>query len=402
MSITPSETPKPKEPKKKTLTAEEIVALFASGAGGFTVPGTGSTDDMNLVAGFRKDGKPYIISVKDFAQVYSAALFDSNDDLHEKAMQSFQAFRNSGVFGSRNVTAESVYSGFRKIAISAANVYRENKGEKVDPFVNYSRTLQVLSKFQQTSDEAQLNVTGYTDAEASTMAFNAFKDTFGRAPSEDELRRYKSSLTAAAQAAPTVVTSEMVGGKQRITRKGGFDAKAWSAGYMSALLPKEKNKADLSGGAGVIQDTIKAVADAYGVKLDSVTVLNKVRDYLDRGSSASEVQTDMLGQVQGLAKAKYGEGMAAAIDAGSSVKQVVSPFMSKYAQLMEVNPDSLSVGDIADKVVSKEPNGQSRLLTENEFENNVRQTSAWSKTLNAKNEAYDLGNTVLRMFGLVK
>ena len=392
MTDTPITPPAP-------MTEETLLALLdrfpqLSGAG---------TDNMLLYIG-TQDGKVSTMKVKDFATTFTSALLNANDPRHESAMQKYQAFQSSGVFGSRNITVEGIYSGFRKIAVNAANVWKGGKGPKIDPWNNYKNALSVVARFQQASDQIQTqqNVEGFTDAESSQMAWNAFKSAFGRAPSAEEVKAYRASLVAAAAAAPQITTSKMVNGKQVVTSKGGFDAKTWSAGYMSALLPKEKNTADLSGGAGVIQDTVRSLADDYGVQLDDVTVLGKVRDYLNRGFTANEVATDLSPQLVGMAKAKYGDGMSVALDTGSNVKQVVNPFLIKYAKLMEVNPDSLRVGDIADKVVSKTPDGKSRLLTEQEFESQLRQDPAWLKTANAKKESFDLANSVLRVFGLVK
>ena len=152
-----------------------------------------------------------------------------------------------------------------------------------------------------------------------------------------------------------------------------------------------------SGSAGTWQDKIRETLNDYGLTAEPMSVLNDVRDLLN-----GKLTEDALVQrIQGQAKGKFGPAMAQAIDAGNTVRQVVQPFIAQYADLMEVNANSVDVGDVAAMASIGEGN-QQRLLTQNEFATKVRQMSDWSKTSNAKNEAYDLGQSVLKMFGLVK
>lgn len=380
-----------KKDEKPTFDEEELKKKRTE----YAITGANATDEMTVWNGENKQGKAYTLTVKEYAQIYSVALLNPNDKRHEDAVDIFNSLRPSGVFGEE-ITEKSIYSGFRRIAISAANTYRGGKGQKIDPISNYTRALQTINKFQQTNSQQQsLDFQGFTDKEASTMAWNAYKSAFGRAPSKDEVKSYKAALVAAAQAAPAITTKRVVDGQVSYEKAGGFDVKTWSAGYMSALLPKEKNQADLSGNAGVLQDALRTSANAYGVQLDPVDSLNRVRALMD----GSLTQDQLTAQLQGMAKAKYGQGMAAAIDNGNTVAQVVQPMRKQYSDLMGVNEDSVSIADVAGMALTDDKQG---LLTEGEFVSKVRAKPEWLKTDSAKQEAYDLGTSVLRMFGLVK
>ena len=395
-----AETEKPTPPKKDDtgLSKEDILAALEKQMASAGLGNLFSGDNALVWTGqSAKSGKDYTLTVKQYAEVYSAALLDPNDKRHQEAMEMFTAFRNFGVFGE-TITPQSVYTGFRRIGLSAANTYRNGNGKKITPRDNYSNALQVLAKYQQVDDQTQKTFQGFTDKESSTMAWNAYKQAFGRAPSAEEVQAYRKALMTAAQAAPSITTVKMVNGQRVETQSGGFDLKAWSAGYMSGLLPKETAKvSDLAGNAGVYQDYIRSTADDYGIVLDNANVFNRVRQMLD-----NELTQDQLaGQFIGLAKARYGAGMAAALDTGLTVKQVVEPFVKTYADLMGVNQDSVRVSDIAPMASIGEGDKQ-RLLSNDEFTALVRSKPEWQRTDVAKREAYDLGQSVLKMFGLVK
>lgn len=358
---------------------------------------TSNADSMRLYTG-TVNGVVQTATVKSWAETYRNALFNTKSNHHDDAVKIFQMLSPSGVFGE-NPTPKSVYNGFRNIAINAASAWRDGKGPKTGPWEHYVNALQVLAKFQQRSDDVQkqVNIQGFTDKESSVMAWNAFKSAFGRAPSDEEIKAYRDALTKAATAGGQVVERRVVNGVEQVTRKGGFDAKTWSAGYMAALTPKEKNTADLAGDAGLWQDKVRAVANAFGIKLNDVDVLTKTQQLM-QGSLTGD---QLTAQLSGMAKARYGAGMAAAIDNGNTVSQVVDPYATKYAELMGVNKDSVDTEQIA-SMIAAGGEKQDRLLSQDEFTGVVRSKPDWMKTSVAKKESYDLGQSILRMFGLVK
>ena len=351
---------------------------------------TGAADDAKVVwLGQDAKGKAVTGTVKSLADTFVESVFNADDPHHADAINTFQSLFNSGAFGS-NPTKQSVYTGIRRIYLDSANIYQGGKGRKVDPMTNYANNLAVLAQYTQSSP-IRKDVSSYTDAQATQLGKDAFAQSFGRTPTAAELTTFKKSLLAAASAAPRITKTTSTG----TVTSGGFDQNTWVSSYMSGLLPHEKNQADLSGTAGALQDKVNQTLQQYGIAADPVQVLNSVRDLM-KGSLTEDA---LVQQAQGQAKAKFGVGMAAAIDAGNTVQQVVSPLLSRYASLMEVNPDAVKVGDIA--AMASDESGQ-RLLTENEFVNKVKQKPEWLRTTNAKNEAYDLGNSILRMFGVVK
>lgn len=355
------------------------------------VPTTGYKDT--------KTGKMAYKTVKQMATQFVNDLFDANSKGHAGAAAIFQPYFNAGVFGSK-FDKQSVYSKMREIYLDAAQQWDGGKGKPVDPYTNFNNQLAIIAQYTGRSAAAQVQqtVSSFTDAEATALAKSQYQTVFGRSPSNKEVTDFKKALIAAAQANPTI--TKMVigkGGKQIQTTMGGFDAKAWIASYMAGKLPAEASKADLMGDAGSNQDLVRNMANAYGLKISNQNMFDTVRGLLDGSITKDSLQQ----QYQGQAKARFGSAMAAAIDAGNTVEQVVNPFLTTYAKLMEQNQDSLKVSDIADMATAVE-NGQQRLLTENEFAAKVRQQPGWLSTGNAKEEAAGLGNSLLRMFGLVK
>lgn len=384
-----TQTPRPPQnpPKNPPAFNSDDIKAALQAAGGMY---TGAADDAKVVwLGQDAKGKAVTGTVKSLADTFVESVFNADDPHHADAINTFQSLFNSGAFGS-NPTKQSVYTGIRRIYLDSANIYQGGKGRKVDPMTNYANNLAVLAQYTQSSP-IRKDVSSYTDAQATQLGKDAFAQSFGRTPTAEELTTFKKFLLAAASAAPRITKTTSTG----TVSSGGFDQNTWVSSYMSGLLPHEKNQADLSGTAGALQDKVNQTLQQYGIAADPVQVLNSVRDLM-KGSLTEDA---LVQQAQGQAKAKFGAGMAAAIDAGNTVQQVVSPLLSRYASLMEVNPDAVKIGDIA--AMASDESGQ-RLLTENEFVNKVKQKPEWLRTTNAKNEAYDLGNSILRMFGVVK
>ena len=384
---TPKPTPPPVSPPGFNLDASQMAQF----AGMFNA----ASDDAKPVWLGAKGGKNVTQTVKQLTDTFVNALFDASDPKHVEAANRFQQLFATGAFG-KNPDKKDVYNGYRKIFLDAANVYNNNKGRKVSWLDNYANNLAVMARYQtaaKTPQTVSKTVSTYTDAEASALGTKAFTETFDRTPTGAELAAFKKNLLAAANAAPSI--TEVKNGTTYT--KGGFDQNTWVAAYMSGLLPHEKNKTDLNGAAGTWQDKIRETLNDYGISQDPVGTLNDVRDLIN-GKLTEE---NLVQRIQGQAKGKFGPAMAQAIDAGNTVRQVVQPLLSQYADMMEVSADSVNVGDIASMATVGEGN-QQRIATTNEFASKIRQMSDWSRTTNAKSEAYNLGQSVLQMFGLVK
>ena len=359
-------------------------------------------DDMKIVWFGDKNGKPMTSTVKDAADSFTRSIFDANSPNHAKNWAIATTLLNAGVFGKDKTfnDPQSMTTVMRRIFIDAADVYNGGKGKKVDPYNNFAHNQQVIAKFTTASNDVQtqINRTGFTDQQATVLAKGAFQAAFGRAPSDKETAAYKKALIKAAAAAPKITkTTKLAGGGTDTTSLGGFNLKAWSAGYMSGLLPKESKAADVQGTAGQYQDTVKRTLEDYGIKPDDSLVMNSVRYLMD----GTLTQENFDQHVQGMAKAKYGANVAQAIDNGVTVRQLMKEYTDTYAQMMDKNSSILNVHDIA-ALATTDDKGQQRLLTGTEFSNKLRQDPSWSKTSMAKNEAYSLANSILSKFGLVK
>ena len=97
-----------------------------------------------------------------------------------------------------------------------------------------------------------------------------------------------------------------------------------------------------------------------------------------------------------LARIQY-QGLVPYLDQGLSVKDIAGSYMSKMAQMLELNPASITIDN---NKIQKALTGE-KLKPLYEFEMDLRNDPEWQFTNNARDEASNYAYTILRDFGLI-
>jgi hypothetical protein len=102
-----------------------------------------------------------------------------------------------------------------------------------------------------------------------------------------------------------------------------------------------------------------------------------------------------------LAKTKY-QSFADQLDAGLTVKQVASPYINSMANILEIPPNSIDLGDttINKALTNLGPDSKQTLQPIWQFETGLRKDPRWATTKNARDAADSAARSVLSDMGL--
>ena len=153
-----------------------------------------------------------------------------------------------------------------------------------------------------------------------------------------------------------------------------------------------------TGEAAKTIDSLKATAASYGVSYDPSWYTQSAKDIL-----IGKVDNDTVTQqLKELAKSRY-PSLAKQIDAGYTVKQVASPYLQSMANILEINPNDITMEDptIKQAFTSLNADGQPSTKALWQFEQDLKQDPRWRFTKNAQTDLMGTARKVLQDFGLV-
>lgn len=154
----------------------------------------------------------------------------------------------------------------------------------------------------------------------------------------------------------------------------------------------------LSGSAAATEAAIEQLAYDYGVDVSDAQLADWIGGVLS-GSYNMDTLTDY---VKDMSRSAY-QGMTSLIDAGMNIRQIASPYLQTYAQLMEVDPATVSLKDptIA-RALQGAPNSQGQIESQSlySFEKTLKKDPRWLKTKNAHQSMMDLGLRIGQDMGL--
>ena len=168
-----------------------------------------------------------------------------------------------------------------------------------------------------------------------------------------------------------------------------------------ALAEIEYSPTQSAGRLGARETQVKQVAFEYGLPLDDQSAFD-IAKKVETGQMTAEGIQDLF-KIQ--AKAAFGTdpNLAAQIDAGFTLRQILAPQTSTIAQLLGVAAETIDYRDSRwSGIVSFDPgNGQTRVANASETAKLVRQSDEYWQTSNAEAEAAKFVQDLGRQFGKV-
>lgn len=157
-------------------------------------------------------------------------------------------------------------------------------------------------------------------------------------------------------------------------------------------------KGTLRGEAGMHEYTMKQYAYSMGIKLDDQAIKNQAAQVVRRIATTEDFESQVRDQAKSMFPAYEQQ-----IDAGSTVRDIASPYMSLMAEELQIPDNSI---DVMDPVIKKamnglDANGKPGGVSLYDFQSQLRNDSRWSKTGGAQNGVMNAGLKVLRDMGLM-
>jgi len=154
----------------------------------------------------------------------------------------------------------------------------------------------------------------------------------------------------------------------------------------------------LQGEGGDTINQLRSYAYSMGVTMSSSWYTGNARNVI-RGVAALQ---DYKDQILKQAKAQF-PTFSKQLDAGQTVADIASPYLSSMQTILEIPTGSVSVQDklIKSALNSKDPKtGASQAMPIWQFENKLRDDPRWKSTQNAQNSMMQVAHQVLSDFGV--
>lgn len=157
-------------------------------------------------------------------------------------------------------------------------------------------------------------------------------------------------------------------------------------------------KGTLRGEAGMHEYTMKQYAFEMGIKLDDQAIKNQAARVVKKVATTQDFEDEVRVQAKSMFPAYEQQ-----IDAGATVRDIASPYMSLMAEELEIPDQSIDVMDprIKKALNGLDANGKPGGVSLHEFQSQLRNDPRWAKTDKAQDSAMNVGLKVLKDMGLV-
>lgn len=214
---------------------------------------------------------------------------------------------------------------------------------------------------------------------------------------QEELAATKASIEAtAAQMGVDVPDNEIDKIAWRAYRYG------WTADQLRRELVKHLQPfttGGYAGQAGDVEDSLRALARANGVTMSQEFYTNAVTTIVG-GTRTQEEWEDYIRKQAASAFPVYADAI---LEGGANVADLASNYISRMANLLELDPSSIELTDpmIRQALSGNGPDGKPAAMGLWDFEKALRNDARWMQTKNAKDEFDSTVVDVLRTFGFM-
>ncbi len=237
-----------------------------------------------------------------------------------------------------------------------------------------------------------------------TKAAGVIQDTIssllGREATPEEVFALSNKLQKAQEKAATRTQYVTKGGKTTARVTGGLDEQQ----FLIETIQKDKNlkkeldalkakkaTAEASAAQGVRQDLTRT-ALANGLKLDEDQISN-----FEARLKAGEDIDAIKSTIRKTAALGMPDSVKQIVDSGVDLSTIYSPYRSILAQTLELNPNSITLDDPTLRMAI----GSDKEMSLYEYQRSLRKDNRWQYTEQARSEASDIAQTVLKDFGFM-
>lgn len=310
----------------------------------------------------------------------------------------FDKLYNTGVIGKETYNAKDINAadfgkGLKYLvdqySIKAINDYKVYGVKKALDFNSFLDTeFRAKDRSSTTYDMVQT-----TRQDAADDVNQFFMQYLGRPASKQEQDNYYKELrnsekkaikyTTTTAEGNTISKGQLLNETDRILIMGKVAGSALKGTDIDEIM---------KGGGAAAQDVdlILETARDYGVKISREQAMNYVANNLRTGQDMKSTKQKIVE----IAKSNY-KNISDRISENVSTKELAGNYLWQKSQTLELNADNM---DIFDADIQDAVNGN---MTMTEFNKRLRQNPLWAKTKNAKEEAANYANDILKSFGLM-
>lgn len=160
-----------------------------------------------------------------------------------------------------------------------------------------------------------------------------------------------------------------------------------------SYLPDERGRSGFTGQAGNLVDQLRELAMANGVRYSDDWYQSEARSV----AAGLKTADDSARDIQELAASRW-QPWADRIRAGQTAYELASPYINRMADILELNPASITLDDPYISRAAMGANGQAMPLWD--FEQQLRKDPRWLNTSRAQNDITGIASSIMKMFGL--
>lgn len=402
MAIRANQDGKPVIPPPPPL-SEAAKKLFEQQQANYQKQGGSSSniaDNQAVILGYTYGGKktpgsgPIIAKASDAKEAFKNGLYKSSDATWNTVNKLYGMGLIKGTPGTTKFL-DSAISSYNKLVDLAAG--------------NDSMSLMDIATFRAGSGDGITTGTGagsgksiyktytkYTDEQATQLAKDTYEQYLGRAATSQEISEFKTALTRAAQAAPSVqLTKAGKGGVTTQETTKGFNEASWVTGYISARVGLDQID-EVAGKMGTINDAFEKLQESYGYRPTKAMRLKDTQDVIE-GRTTIE---DITGRYREQAKALF-PALREALDSGLTVRQIADTKIAAKAKILEQPEEKINLydPDIIGALSMKNDKGEYVSMTDDEFGRTLYKKPEWLNTKNAKETLRSAADDIIKEFG---
>jgi len=397
---TPSRTPTPVSTPAPTLSpelqkeADDALKAILGAGGSFN-----RMDDQSVIIGYsggRPGGEkiPVILKGAEAKDNFKNGLYSNDPNVWNTVDKLYSMGLIKGTKGTTRFL-DSAMSSYNKLVDLAAG--------------NKSVSLMDIATIRAGSGDGLAGSTGagsgkstyktytkYTDEQSTQLAKDTYEQYLGRAATSQEIADFKTALTRAAQAAPSVqLTKTGKGGVTTQETTKGFNEASWVTGYISARVGLDQID-EVAGKMGTINDAFEKLQESFGYKPTKAMRLKDTQDVIE-GKTTIE---DITGRYREQAKALF-PALREALDSGLTVRQIADTKIAAKARILEQPEEKINVfdPDIIAALSAKNDKGENVSMTDDEFGRTLYKKPEWLKTKNAKETMRSAADDIIKEFG---
>jgi hypothetical protein len=236
----------------------------------------------------------------------------------------------------------------------------------------------------------------YTDEQATQLAKDTYELYLGRAATSQEIAEFKTALTRAAKAAPSVqLTKAGKGGVTTQETTKGFDESSWVTGYISARVGLDQID-EVAGQMGTVNDEFEKLQELYGYRPTKAMRLQDTQNVLQGKTTLQDIEARYREQAKALFPA-----LREALDQGMNVRQIADTKISAKARILEQPEEKINLydPDIVAALSTKNDKGEYVSMTDDEFGRTLYKKPEWLNTKNSKETLRSAADDIVKEFG---